>query len=84
MLTFIATITSNMKVMAIEIKNLWIEEYLNEIKAYFKDIIIGSQKHNIWKIQWTIAINLISSMDTDEEWTMHSKSHDYWKSRWNY
>ena len=32
------------------------------------------KKSDSWKIQLTIAINLISSKDTDEECAMHSKS----------
>ena len=38
-------------------KNLSIEEYLNKIKQYLKDIIIDLQTSNSWKIQLTTAIN---------------------------
>ena len=48
-------------------KNLSVEEYLNEIKPYFKDIAIDLQKSDTWKIQLTIAINFISSKATDKE-----------------
>ena len=43
-----------------------------------RDIIINLQKYDTWKIQLTIAINVISSRDVDEEREMHSKS-DYTK-----
>ena len=47
-------------------KKLSIEEYLNKIRPYLKDIINNLKKSNTWKIQLTIAINLISSKDTNE------------------
>ena len=53
-------------------KNLSVKEYSNKIKPYFRDIITNLQKSDIWKIQLTIAINLISSKDVDEERIMHS------------
>ena len=37
-----------------------------------KDIIIDLQSSNTWKIQLTIAVNFISSKDTEEEHVMHS------------
>ena len=39
-----------------------------------RDIIINLQKPDTWEIQLTIAINLISSKDLDEERVMHSKN----------
>ena len=39
-----------------------------------KDIINNLKKSDTWKIQLTIAINFISSIDNDEECVMHSKS----------
>ena len=39
-----------------------VEEYLNKIRPYLKDII---------KIQLTITNNFISSIDNDEEGVMH-------------
>ena len=38
-----------------------------------KDIIIDLQKSDTWKIQFTIAINFISSKDVDEDRVMLSK-----------
>ena len=48
-------------------KNLSIEEYLNKVEPYSKDIIIDLQKPDIWKNQLTIVINFISSKDTNKE-----------------
>ena len=55
-------------------KALSITEYLDEIKPYLKDIINNLKKSDTWKIQLTIAINIVSPQDTDEEREMHSKS----------
>ena len=60
--------------MVIEGKKISIEEYLNEIKPYLKIIIIDLQKSDIWKNQLTITINFISSEETEEKQTMHSKN----------
>ena len=55
-------------------KTLSVEEYLNKIRPYLKDMINNLKKSNKWKIQLTIANNIISSIDNDEERAMHSKS----------
>ena len=39
-----------------------------------KDIKNDLEKPDKWKTQFTIAINVISSKDNDEEFVMHSKS----------
>ena len=52
--------------------DLSLDEYLNKIKPYLKDIMIDLHRSDIWKIQLTIAINFISSKDTEEEHVMHS------------
>ena len=44
-----------------------------KIKPYLKDIIINLQNSDTWKIQLTIANKFISSKDTNEEHTVHSK-----------
>ena len=54
-------------------KTLSVEEYLNKIRPYLKDIN-NLKKSETCKIQLTIAINFISSKDNDEERVMHSKS----------
>ena len=55
-------------------KTLSVEEYLNKIRPYLKDIINNLKKSDTWKIQLTIANNFISSIDNDEERVIHSKS----------
>ena len=65
---------SYMKVMCDKNKNLSVNEYLNELKPYLKDIITDFQKSGTWKIQCTIAINFLSSKDLDEEQIMDSKT----------
>ena len=55
-------------------KTLSIKECLDEIKPYLKDINNNNlKKYDTWKIPLTIAINFISSKDTDEECEIHSK-----------
>ena len=55
-------------------KTVSIEEYLNKIRLYLKDIINNLKKPDTWKIQLTIANNSVSSIDDDEECVIHSKS----------
>ena len=60
--------------MVIKNINLSLDEYLNKIKPYLKDIII-ILKADTSKIKLTIAINSISSNDTEGEDVMHTTSH---------
>ena len=53
-----------------------LDEYLNKIKPYLKDIIIDLQGSDASKIQLTITINFISSKDTEEERVMYSMSYN--------
>ena len=53
-------------------KTLSVEEYLNKISPYLKDIINNLKKSGTWKIQLTIANNFISSIDNDEDHVIHS------------
>ena len=55
-------------------KMLLVEEYLNKIRPYLKDIVNNLKKSLMEKIQLTITNNFISSIDNDEECVMHSKS----------
>ena len=55
-------------------KKLSLEEYLNKIGRYLKDIINDLKNSDTRKNQLTIAINFISSKDNDKEHVMHSKS----------
>ena len=58
-----------------ERKTLSVEEHLNKIKPYLKDIINDLKKSDTWKIQLEITINFISSKDDNiEEREIHSKS----------
>ena len=52
--------------------NLSLDEYLNKIEWYLRNIIFSLQNSDTWKIQLTIAINFISSKDSEEELVMHS------------
>ena len=45
--------------------NLLLEEYLNTIRPYLKDMIDNHKAHSEWKIQLVIKINFISSLGTD-------------------
>ena len=58
--------------------NLSLDQYLNKIKPYLKNIIVDLQSSYTWQIQLTIAINFISSKDTEEERVMYSTSDDKW------
>ena len=55
-------------------KILSLDEYLNKIELYLRNIIIDLQNSDTWKIQLTIAINFFSSKDDEEERVIHSKS----------
>ena len=57
----------------IEIKALSVEEYLNKIRRYLKDIINNLKKSYTGKIQLTIANDFISSIHNDKEHVIHSK-----------
>ena len=55
-------------------KTVSVEQYLNKISTYLKDIINNLKKSDTWIIQLTIANNFISSVDHDEEHVIQSKS----------
>ena len=46
-------------------KSLSVEEYLNKVRLYLKDIINNLKKSDSCKIQLTISNNFISSIDND-------------------
>ena len=54
-----------------KIRNLSLNEYLNNIEPSFRNILTDLQNSDEWKIQLTIAINFISSKDAEEERVMH-------------
>ena len=55
-------------------KTLSVEEYLNKIRPYLKNVINNLKISDTWKIKLTIVNNFIYSIDNDEERVMHSKS----------
>ena len=55
-------------------RNLSLDEYLNKIEPYLRNMIIDPQNSDMWKIQLTVTIKFISSKDTKEERVMHSRS----------
>ena len=58
----------------IDIKTLSIKEYLDKIKSYLKDTINNLKKFNRRQIQLTIAIDFLSSKDTDKKRVVHSSN----------
>ena len=48
-------------------KTFSVEEHLNKIRPYLKDIMNNFKRSDTWKIQLTIAINFVSNIDNDEE-----------------
>ena len=55
-------------------KDLSLEDYLDTIRPFLRDIINVHKGHGQWRIQLTMQINFIPSLDTREICTMHSKS----------
>ena len=54
-------------------KTLSVEERLNKIRPYLKNIINNLKKSDTWKIQLEIANKFIYSGDNDEGCVIHSK-----------
>ena len=52
------------------------EEYLNEIRPYLNDIMNNHKIQGEFKIQLTTTINFMSSKNSNETRTMHSKSNN--------
>ena len=57
-------------------KNLSPEECLDIIRPYLSDIINDHKTQSEWKTQLTMQINFISSKDSAETRTMHTKGHN--------
>ena len=55
-------------------KNLSVKEYIDIIRPYLSDIINNHKTQGEWKIHLTMAVNFISSKDSDETCTMHTQS----------
>ena len=71
---FLVAITLNMKAMEIKTKLYSLTIYLDKIEPYSNDLIDNQKSQGEWKIQLTMAINFISSEDSDETRTIHAKS----------
>ena len=54
--------------------NLSLEEYLNIIRPYLRDMIDDRKAHSEWKIQLIMKINFICSVGTNEFREMYTKS----------
>ena len=52
-------------------KTLSVEEYLNKIRPYLKDITNCLKKYHTWKIQLMIAIKFMSPKGKKKERVMH-------------
>ena len=46
------------------------------IRPYLSDMINNHKTRREWKIQLTMSINFISSKDSNETYSMHTKSHN--------
>ena len=44
-----------------------VKKYLEKIKPYFGDVIVGLQESGLWKVQLTITINFNPSKDLNQE-----------------
>ena len=56
--------------------NLSLEQYLNIIRPYLRDMIDNHKTHSEWKIQLVMKITFVSSLDADEIRIMHTKSNN--------
>ena len=52
-------------------KSLSLQDYLDIIKPFLRDMINNHKNHGEWKIQLTMQIIFISSLDTEEFQIMH-------------
>ena len=57
-------------------RDLSLDEYLNNFKPYLRNIIINLQNSGTLQIQLTIAIDFISSKDSEEERWVHTSKND--------
>ena len=55
-------------------KNLPLEDYLDITRPFLRDMINNHKAHGEWKIQLTMQITFISSLDTGKFRIMNSKS----------
>ena len=57
-------------------KMLLPEDYFDKIEPYLNDLIHNHKTQGEWKIQLTMAVNFISSKDSNETRTMHKNGDD--------
>ena len=57
-------------------RNLSLEDYLNIIRPYLRDMIDNHKAHGKWKIQLIMRINFISPTNTDEFRIMYTRSNN--------
>ena len=57
-------------------KILSVTEYLDMIRPYLSDMINDHKSQGEWKIQLAMSINFMSSKDSEETRTKHTKSHN--------
>lgn len=55
-------------------KELLIEDYLEEIRPYLRDVTNDPKKSGEWKIQLTMEMHFMSSKNSNGKVLMHSKS----------
>ena len=53
--------------------NLSLEDYLNIIRPYLRDMMDNHKAHKEWKIQLIMQIIFVSSLNANEIHTMHTK-----------
>ena len=51
-----------------------LEEYLNIIRPYLREMIDNHKAHDEWKIQLIMRINFVSSLDSKQVHEIHTKS----------
>ena len=54
--------------------NFSLKEYIDIFRPYLSDVINDHKTQSEWKIQLTMQINFISSKDSEETLTMHTKN----------
>ena len=54
--------------------NLLLNESVNNIKPYMRDLTTDCQTSDTWKIQLTVAVDFIFTRGAEEEHVMHPSS----------
>ena len=57
-----------------EDKSLLVKEYINMIRPYLSDTVNDYKTQGEWKTHLTMTIHFFSSKDSEETYTMYSKS----------